>query len=245
MRWSSRGDKLASYDSWGKINIWRNRANILSKEFQISTAVSVTDMQWSPCGYYLILCGKEGHVQMISGINGITFFSIQVEATLHHSGKTQFTCCTWNKPGSRVALGTEAGEVVLMDPNSNGRSISTVILRRDVPIQSLGWFGPITDCTTRSGELYQSQSLSAYHNSGSVLFLTNVSNPRCFCSETGVHNGKMAWNSSETLLAVVGFREDHLTAVTRFLDSRGIAIFTLCDAIPSQVCTILHGLNHK
>ena len=116
----SDGDRLASYDSWGRLIIWTSRAKTLDYKLDIKTSILVTDMQWSPCGYYLLLCGREGHVQSFSTVNRINLFSIQVETTRSDNMKVELTCCAWNRPGTRVALGTENGEVVIIDPNDNG-----------------------------------------------------------------------------------------------------------------------------
>ena len=227
------GDRLASYDSWGRLIIWKNRANVLAYELDIKTSLLVTDMQWSPCGYYLFLCGREGHVQSFSTINGINLFSIQVEATNSDNKKAEFTCCAWNRPATRVALGTENGEVVIIDPSDNGRSISTISMHKGIPVQSLEWYGPITTCKKRSGGLYQSQSLSAYLKNGDVMLFKSLTHADVNCSRTLVVDGAAVWNSSSSLLAVIGYKKTNRCPIARFLNNQGYILFTLLNGLPS------------
>lgn len=231
--WMRDSDRLASYDSWGRIIIWKNRANVLAYELDIKTSLLVTDMQWSPCGYYLFLCGREGHVQLFSAINGMNLFSIQVEATNSNNKKAQFTRCSWNKPGTRVALGTENGEVVIIDPSDNGRSISTISMHKGIPVESLEWYGPITTCKKRTGVSYETQSLSAYLRNGDVMLFKSLVSPDVNCSRTNVIDGLAVWNSSCTLLAVVGYKKPNRCPIVRFLNSDGYILFTLKGGFPS------------
>ena len=233
VRWMPDGDRLASYDSWGRLIIWKNRANVLAYELDIKTSLLVTDMQWSPCGYYLFLCGREGHVQLFSSINGMNLFSIQVEATNSNSKKAEFTCCSWNKPATRVALGTENGEVVVIDPSDNGRSISTISMLKGITVQSLEWYGPITTCKRRNGVNYETQSLSAYLKNGDVMLFKSLVHPDVHCSRTMVVDGLAVWNSSSTILAVVGYKKTNRCPIVRFLNNKGYILFTLKDGLPT------------
>lgn len=243
VRWSPSGDRLATYDSWGRIIIWRNRANILAYLQQVKTPLTVTDMQWSPCGYYIIVCGKEGNVQMFSGINMVSLMSLQLEATTQFSTlqRPNFTTCAWNQTISRIALGTQTGEIVLLDPSNIHTSISSVSIKKDISVQSIQWYGPVAKCFTRDGGSYNSQSLSAYLENGTVVLIKSVSSPHCVYSQTGVHNGVMAWNSSNTLLAVVGYSREDSTPLIRFVNQCGRTMFTLYNALPhtprTQVAT--------
>ena len=227
------GDRLASYDSWGRLIIWKNRANVLAYDLDIKTSLLVTDMQWSPCGYYLFLCGREGHVQSFSTTNGMNLFSIQVEATNSNNKKAEFTCCVWNQPATRVALGTENGEVVIIDPSDSGRSISTISMLRGIPVQSLEWYGPVTTCKKRSGVSYESQSLSAYLKNGEVMLFTSLIHVEVNCSRTGVVDGAALWNSTYSLLAVIGYKKSNRCPIVKFLNNQGYVLFTLMDGLPS------------
>ena len=233
MRWMPNGDRLASYDSWGRIIIWKNRANILAYDLEIKTSLLVTDMQWSPCGYYLLLCGREGHVQSFSAINGLNLFSIQVEATNSNSKKAEFTCCSWNRPGTRVALGTENGEVVVIDPSDNGRSISTISMHKGIPVLSLEWYGDVSTCMKRSGVTYETQSLSAYLKNGDVMLFKSLDHPDVNFSRTSVVDGRAVWNSSSTVLAVVGYKKTVRSSMVRFLNDQGYILFTVSDGLPT------------
>jgi WD40 repeat protein len=233
VRWMPDGDRLASYDSWGRLIIWRNRANVLAYELDIKTSLLVTDMQWSPCGYYLFLCGREGHVQSFSSINGLNLFSIQVEATNSNNKKAEFTCCAWNQPATRVALGTENGEVVIIDPSDNGRSISTICMHKGIPVQSLEWYGPVITCKKRGGVPYKSQYLSAYLKNGDVMLFESLFHSDVNCNRTGVVDGAAVWNSSFSLMAVIGYKKSNRCPIAKFLNNQGYVIFTLRDGLPS------------
>ena len=239
VRWMPNGDRLASYDSWGKIISWRNRVNILVCDFQVSVPFAITDMQWSPCGFYLFICGKEGHIQMYSGINGLNLFTLQVEAISPLCSKPSFTCCAWNQPQTRIALGTHCGEIIMLNPRDNGAYLSTMAIWRGVPLQNIQWYGPVAPCQTRDGVGYESQSLFALLKNGNVVLFDNLSNPGYTTTETGVCSGFAAWNSSNTLLAVVGYKSDLSSPLVRFLNPGGFVIYTIAALPPlprAEVC---------
>ena len=227
------GDRLATYDSWGTLIIWSSHAKTLAYNLDIKISILVTDMQWSPCGYYLFLCGREGHVQSFSTVNKINFFSIQVETTRNDNKKAEFTCCACNRPGTRVAIGTENGEVVIINPSDNGRSISTIPLSKSFSVQSLEWYGPVTKCKKRNGVLYASQYLSVYQKNGDVVLFESLFHSNVKCIRTGVVDGAAVWNSKFSLMAVIGYEESNRRPIVKFLNSRGDAVFTLRDGLPS------------
>ena len=228
------GDRLASFDSLGRLIIWRNRANVLAFELDIKTSLLITDMQWSPCGYYLFLCGRQGHIQSFSTVSGINFFSIQVEAANGSNKKAEFTCCAWNQPSTNVALGTEDGEVVIIDPSDRGRSITTMCMHKEIPVQSLEWYGPVTTHTKRSGVSYKSQSLSAYLKNGDVILFESPIDLEVNCNRTGVQDGAAVWNSSHSLLAVIGYKKTNRRPIAKFLNNRGYVLFKLTDGLPAN-----------
>ena len=239
VRWMPNGDRLASYDSWGKIISWRNRVNILVSDFQISVPFTVTDMQWSPCGYYLFICGRDGHIQMYSGVSGLNLFTLQVQAISPLSSKPSFTCCAWNLPRTRIALGARSGEIIMLSPQDNGAYLSTMAIRRGVPLQSIQWYGPVDLCQTREGASYESQSLFALLKNGNVVLFDNLSGPGYITTETGVCSGFASWNSANTLLAVVGYKSDLSSPLVRFLNSRGYVIYSIAALPPiprAEVC---------
>lgn len=229
VRWMPNGDRLASYDSWGRIIMWGSRAHVLAYEFQINTAVLVTDMHWSPCGYFIIACGKGGHIMAFSSVTGMNLFSVQIEATSCRSNKAKLTCCSWNKPGTRVALGTSNGEVIVLDPEDSGNSITTITIHQGVPVQSLQWHGPVRKYRKQNGSSYLSQSFSVYLRNGDCILFQSVSCHECVYSKTGIADGKASWNSDDTLLAVVGYRRGvrRSAPIARFLNHKGYVVFTV------------------
>ena len=204
----------------------------------------VTDIQWSSCGYYIVICSEEGYIQVLSGLNGQRLFTTQVVAPHRFSTQAEFTCCTWNKCNTQIALGTKRGEVFGIDPDEEGQFIFTTVDREGVSVQSLLFFGPIHEIpvSTRHGEkMTATQSLSLYMSNGDVVFFPTLISHYCACVQTHLIEGKAQWNSEETLLAIVGYREDarHVLAA-RFLDTHGDILFTvnqaLCIPQDVQVC---------
>ena len=163
---------------------------------------------------------------MISGVNGYNLFSLQVQAISPLGTKPTFTSCAWNQPGTRIALGTHSGDIVLIDPGDGGGSLSSLTICRGVPMQSIQWYGPVAPCRTRDGGTYQSQSLSGLLKNGNVVLFESLSNPAYITTKTGVCDGFAAWNSSNTLLAVVGYKSDLSSPVVRFVNPRGHVIYT-------------------
>ena len=234
MRWAPNGvSRLASYDSWGRIIIYQNRANVLAYQFKVKTGVIVADMQWSPCGYYIAICGNDGHIQMLSAVNGMALFAVQVEAA-NHRARPDFTCCAWNEPGTRVALGTSNGEILLLNPADNGSNISTISLRGGLSVLSIEWYGEVKTCHETDGTSYKSQSLSVYLNNGDVILFKAVAHTECVCSKTRTVDGIALWNSTHTLLAVVGYKKGATgspSPIVRFLDNRGYVLFTVSEGL--------------
>ena len=169
---------------------------------------------------------------MFSSINGMTLLSIQFQTPSRFSTTAHFTCCMWNQPATRVALGTKTGELVLLDPNNGGSSISSVSIKKGIPIHSIQWYGPVRKCHTSGGAEYDSQSLSAYLRNGIIVLFRSVNSPKCIYSETDVLDGILAWNSSNTMLAVVGYSKQDSSPLICFVNQQGYTIFTLHNALP-------------
>ena len=235
VRFRPQGDRLATYDSWGNIKLWANRANVLALESSLSTTMVVTDMQWSSCGFYVVICGEEGYIQILSGMNGQRLFVTQVVAPHRFSTQAEFTCCTWNKSNTQIALGTRRGEVFGIDPNEEGHFIFTTLDREGVAVQSLHFFGPVHEIpmNTRNGEkMTATQSLSLYLSNGDIVFFPTLISKFCACVKTQLIKGIAQWNSEDTLLAVVGHREEaHQVLGARFLDAHGDILLTVNQAL--------------
>ena len=172
-------------------------------------------------------------MQSFSAITGMNLFSIQVEATNSTSKKAEFTSCSWNKPSTRVTVGTENGEVMVINPSDNGRSISTISLHKGIPVLSLEWYGPVITSMKRGGLSYKSQNLSIYLKNGDVMLFSSLVHADVNCSRTMVVDGAASWNSSFSLLAVVGYNKTTQCPMVRFLDSQGYILFTLSNGLPS------------
>lgn len=237
MRWRSQGDRIATCDSWGGIKIWKNRANVLAVDFEFITTVLVRDMQWSCCGYYIAICGEEGHLQVFSGLNGANIFAIQLVAALRFSSQAQFSCCSWNSSGTRIALGTERGEVVDVDTTDDGQTVLTIGVRDGVPVLSTHYFGPAKEITkhtsSREAVAVPTQSLSVYLSSGEVRIFPTICSGQSICVQTRVVNGTSAWNGNGELMVVVGQRsQGSMSTIARFIDSNGNILLTVDNLLP-------------
>ena len=137
-------------------------------------------MQWSPCGLYIAICGEEGELQLFSGLNGISIFAIQVVSSTQHSTHAEFTCLTWNKTSTRLALGTAKGELIDTDPTQNGQFISIMMMHENVPVRHAQYFGP-TEELHLNNEQTASQSLSLYMEDGEVAIFPTINNTCCMC----------------------------------------------------------------
>ena len=242
MRWAPSGQRLASYDSWGKIILWKNRANILACDFEITTNSLVTDMQWSPCGYNVIICGKEGHIQLFSGLSGVVFFSIQLCAPRLQDFRATLSSCAWNRLGNQVALATEKGEVMLLDPTSNGQLLSTLTLREGVAVGDIEWFGPPRSCQTKHEKDYHWQKLTAYLKNGEVVFFSDYSPPTCVSTKTSIIDGRAKWSSNSKILAVVGHSATSSTPLVQLLNTKGDVTATVHQALPAFAVTHVREL---
>jgi hypothetical protein len=244
VRWRPQGDKLVTYDSWGNLKIWKNRANVLALDHETTTTVVVKDIQWSHCGNYIALCGEDGHLQMFSGVTGMNLFSVQVITSSLSNTYAQFTTLTWNESTTRLAICTDHGEVMDADPSYNGRFISTTIVRETIPILYAKYFGPVKEYeveTVFGNQKLSTQSLSLYLANGEVAIFQNLSSTHCMCVHTRIINGKAQWNSTESVLAIVGcpiFRgrrgNNQSCLAARLIDGDGNILLTIEHLISIQ-----------
>ena len=59
--------------------------------------LTVTDMWWSPCCYYILFCGKHGDIQMFSSLYGMTLFyhsSCKQPHDLATTSTSHAVCCS-------------------------------------------------------------------------------------------------------------------------------------------------------
>lgn len=244
MRWRPQGDRLATYDSWGNIKVWKNRAKVLALDFDYSITAVVRDMQWSHCGFYIAVCTEDGHLQIFSGLNGTYIFSIQVVTSSAFGSHAQFTSLSWNKPTTSIALGTERGEVIDIDPLQHGRFMATMVVREGTPVLHACYFGPVKEInivTSEGNQSLSTQSLSLYLANGEVAIFRNLSSACCMCVHTRIVNGRAMWNEAQTILAVVGYYgsiTQHQMAssfiAARLLDNDGNILLTVEHLIAGQ-----------
>ncbi len=199
VRWSPLGDKLVSYDGWGNVRIWKIRSNIFASEYECSTVTPVTDIQWSPCGMYIAICGEEGQLQVISGHDGSIVFAIHAIATSSFGSYAEFTSLTWNSTSTRIALGTGKGEVIEVDPHQNGKFLMMMSMHEGVSVRHVEYFGSVEyfqEPDRRQGgdgvvdrelqDWIPSQSLSLYMQDGEVAMFPTATETQCYCVQVRI-----------------------------------------------------------
>ena len=217
--------------------MWNNRAHVLAYEFQIKPAVVISDIQWSPCGSYLVACARSGHILLLSSDTGMSLDTISVESTACHLKRANFTCCSWNQPGTRIAFGTCNGEVVFLDPTT--RRITTRTVNFGVPVQYIEWYGPEVQCRRQNGSSYPSQGLSVYLKNGDFVLYPRTDSRECSYCKTKIVNGLLAWSSDKSALVVIGSSRRFLP-VARFLNHKGQETFKVSEDLPKfMVCYTL------
>ena len=235
VRFKPQGDRLATYDSWGCIKLWNNRANVYGQDCAVTITQIVKDMQWSTCGFYIVLCGEEGYVQIISGSNCQRLYTSQVVSPHLYTTKVEFMCCSWNVCNTQVVLGTTKGEIFAIDPNEEGQFIFTSVDREGISVRSLQFFGAIQEIivTTRHGpKLVETQSVSVYLSNGEVVYFPTVISHYCACIQTHLIGGLAQWNTDQSVLAIVGSRyESPQILAARFLDRHGNTILSVDRAL--------------
>lgn len=171
------------------------------------TRVSVTDIQWTRCGYYIAFCGDDGFLQVFSGLTGLNLYSVQVVSSAQYSSPARFSCIAWNRPSTRLSLGTEDGEVMGVDPISDSHRVQTMIVKQGVPVRSVHFYGPTAQQVIESEDeisLINSQRLSVYLGDGEVCFFADETTLDCDSVMTPILDGCARWNGTDTILAVVG-----------------------------------------
>ena len=227
------GNMLASYDSWGKVVVWKNALSTFIRSFEIELPFTVSDMQFCPTSYSLLVCTPTGQVMKYSMVHGMIQLSVQLEPTHARQHRPELTCCSWTKTGEAVALGCQQGDVIIIWPNSPTPHFTTLSLSRRTPVRSVQWYGPVIEtCQSTQQESFQAQRLSTYFSNGRVIILQSFSSRECVSSFSGVYNGTAEWNSSGTLLALAGYQRDGVSPIVRFMDSTAHLLYSLVQPLP-------------
>lgn len=185
-----------SFDSWGNLIVWKNRSNIFASDFTFTVVTPITDIQWSPCGMYIALCGDEGQLQVVSGNDGSTVFAIHAVSTSLYGRYAEFNCLSWNVDSTRIVLGTSRGEVIEVDPNQNGRFLSMMTMHENTPVCKVDYFGRVEYFKVQPERNQERgvdniagdddgwlacQGLSVYMEDGEVAIFNAFTETRCNC----------------------------------------------------------------
>ena len=233
VRFSPKGDRLATYDSSGHTKLWTNRIGLYSPTYDITIEQTVCDMQWSPCGYFIAVCGEHCYIQMLSGTNYQILHVGDIDSFQYSEPLVDFMSCAWNDCSTQLALGTSTGEVVVVNPNDDVHCSSTLIGKDDDVIKSLNFFGPVQEIQVSSRQgpkiFIDSQALSVYLNNGEVIFNLRIQ-INCYSVRIQTHlvDGMAERSTDGTTLAVIGYQSNSPRILAaRFLDQHGDTIISV------------------
>ena len=183
------------------------------------------DLQWSPCGTYIAVCGDKMEI-----LSGIDFQSLHVRST---DPFIYCISCAWNECSTQLALNTFGGKVVVFDPNYDVDQASSNF-NNDVPIKCLQYYGPVQEIRVSSKQgpkiSIESQALSAYLINGVVIFNMKVRLSHCHTVRVQTHlvKGLVEWNTSKTILAVVGSHHDSPQILSaKFFNQKGVIVMSI------------------
>ena len=120
---------MVTFDSWGTIVQWRNRAGVLAFDYEIPNLPNITDIKWSSCGSLYFTCADNGYVQLVSANDGRRIFMLQIVSTSRFIPEASISCCCWNHDNTIIALGTTNGEIIELGLAQQGSMISSTQTR--------------------------------------------------------------------------------------------------------------------
>ena len=225
-------------------------------ELELTVTAYVTDMQWSPCGTWLVLCGEGGCIKTWR-LGDSTFKTLDWSHVTHDHGYnmivtqtvpcSQFECLSWNATGSKIALGSESGEVIVVCFNGRSGLVDTVLKHKLTKVSAMHWCGLnlAGDHLGSSSEQTQDQNLSVYFKNGDISLvkfpqLKGKHSPSVISRQTQVCNGCSTWNSTSTLWAILGYDQgDVAKPVAQVLNCKAECVMVLRQAFPAQqVCKL-------
>lgn len=228
MRWRENantneliGPVMVSVDTSGVICFWKEHNNFLSKDRTISNDEQIMDLQWSNTGDLLAILMTDSTVLMCDSNATTCFWSHKfhrmVNNNNNNNNNADMISMAWSPDDSRIMLGTSNGRLVEIDINDNGRVISTMECRTDVPVNQLQWI-TCQDCSI----------LTVYLNNGEVLLVSSSMHGKAIYINTGISSGKLCWSQDRTAFAVAGKggSSDYITV--RVMSSNGHLLATAC-----------------
>ena len=206
---------LVSVDTSGVICFWREHNGFLTKDRTISNDEQIVDLQWSNTGDLLAILLKDSTVLMCDSNATTCFWSHKfhrmINNTNNHNNKNNadMISMTWSPDDSRIMLGTNHGRLIEIDASDNGRVLSTMECRRDVPVNQLKWI-VCNGCNI----------LTVYLNNGEILLVSSSMHGKAIYINTGISAGKLCWNHDRTAFAVAGkgHSNDHITVRVMSVD---------------------------
>ena len=123
----------------------------------------------------------------------------------------------------------------MFDPNYDVDQASSNF-NNDVPIKCLQYYGPVQEIRVSSKQgpkiSIESQALSAYLINGVVILNMKVRLSHCHTVRVQTHlvNGLVEWNTSKTILAVVGSHRDSRSPqilLAKFFNQKGVIIMSM------------------
>ena len=226
---------MVSVDTSGVICFWKEQNNFLTKDRTISNDEQIVDLQWSNAGDLLAILMKDSTVLMCDSSATTCFWSHKFHRMINsnnNNNNADMISMAWSPDDSRIMLGTSHGRLVEIDVNNNGRVISTMECRRDVPVNQLQWI----TCTGHA-------ILTVYLNNGEVLMVSSSMHGKAIYINTGISSGKLCWNQDRTAFAVAGKAGSSDYVTVRVMSSNGHLLATACHNEKVQtrlVCRLMH-----
>lgn len=208
---------MVSVDTSGVICFWKEFKNFLVKDRTISNDEEIIDLQWSNSGDLLAILMKDSTVLLCDSNATVCFWSHKFHRMINndHTNGVDMISMAWSPDDTRIILGTSHGRLVEIDTNDNGRVVSTMECRKDVPINHLQWI-------IHNG----STVLTVYLNNGELLLISSSMHGKAVYINTGIHAGKLCWNQDRTAFAVAGKGRSNDYITVRVMSSDGHLLAT-------------------
>lgn len=210
---------MVSVDSAGVICFWKENKNFLIKDRTVSNDEYIVDLQWSNNGDLLAILLKDSTVLLCDNDATTCFWSHKFHRMINndHGNGADMISMAWSPDDSRIMLGTSNGRLIEIDVDNNGRVMSTMECRKDVPVNHLQWITCNGHCI-----------LTVYLNNGELLLVSSTMHGKAIYINTGISAGKLCWNQDKTAFAVAGRGRSSEDITVRVMSSDGHLLATAC-----------------
>ncbi|XP_071957096.1 tubby-related protein 4-like [Antedon mediterranea] len=239
VRWNEPFQKLATCDVDGIIFVWIKYEGRWSIELVNDRACQVSDFAWSHDGRTALICYKDGFV-LVGSVAGQRYWSsmLQLDGRL--------TCGTWTPDDKQVILGTNSGQVMIMD--IHGAIVLQSMLCEDREIRKIMWsvekfrmINVIEEESDEKPERRRKKSNVAKRRSskkhpaimavdignGDIQLMKSHDDITPILIRTGMKDTVMEWSKCGLFLAVGGVLEQNENNYVHFYNVYGRLRFSL------------------